>query len=272
MATEGVPEAHSAQGQETRMYLPHIPGTAKQQDRGSAVNSIQCGEERAKPANITEGVHGYIKIRIPCECKILNGNQETIIHKQFPCDEQWTKNITIWHVIPGEWTQDKDDAMEIMKNSSMNYQDKLKKLMSENWNVKRKFPLNPKEEAAATEEEEDEFSYTRIKSKIQHYHMEWTTCIPRVLPYQVTPNFVKVYTKSTTISAVKTVKCAKKKWVEEERKHWFQKRDKIGEMKKLISSELMAKVSSLEYEVVEKNIAELARDEGHSHYLSCPRN
>uniref|UniRef100_A0A8D9AMN7 Envelope protein n=1 Tax=Cacopsylla melanoneura TaxID=428564 RepID=A0A8D9AMN7_9HEMI len=142
---------------------------------------VQCGEERARPASIAEEVHGYIKIRIPCECKIQNEDQEVIIQKQFPCDERWTKNVTIWHVIPEEWIKDEKEAMEIMKNSSMNYQDKLKNLLSENWNVRRKFPQHTEEAEEEKEEENDEISYTKIKTKLQEYHMEWTTFITLIL-------------------------------------------------------------------------------------------
>uniref|UniRef100_A0A8D8PLV0 Reverse transcriptase domain-containing protein n=1 Tax=Cacopsylla melanoneura TaxID=428564 RepID=A0A8D8PLV0_9HEMI len=88
---------------------------------------------------------------------------------------------------------------------------------------------------------------------------------------KVTPNFVKVYTNSTSKSAVKAIDCAKKKWVEEERKHWFKKRDSIGETKRFISSELMAKLSPLQYKLAEDDILDLVREEGHHHYLKLSK-
>lgn len=142
---------------------------------------IQCGEERPMPVKIAEEVHGYIKIKIPCKCSIQNEDQEVIIQKQFPCDERWTKNVTIWHVIPQEWINNETEAIEIMKNSSMNYQDKLKNLMSENWNVRMKFPHLKEEAEEGKEEDNDEISYTKIKNRIKDYHMEWTTFITLIL-------------------------------------------------------------------------------------------
>uniref|UniRef100_A0A8D9DWV2 Reverse transcriptase domain-containing protein n=1 Tax=Cacopsylla melanoneura TaxID=428564 RepID=A0A8D9DWV2_9HEMI len=88
---------------------------------------------------------------------------------------------------------------------------------------------------------------------------------------KVFPKFIKIYTKSKSISAVKAIEAAKKKWMEEERKTWFVRREAIGEMKLLISTELMSKLNSIGYMYEEEKIVDLVREEAHRHYLRLTR-
>lgn len=154
----------------TEMIITHLSEESYAIAHPVTKLEVMCKE--LIPLNIPNNIHGYVQIKLPCKCKLLRG-EETLIANQFPCDENWEKNITMSHIIPEEWA-DHVDPESVLNNSMLTYDEKLRKLMKEDWNITFKFNKKKEEDEEIYEEP---MTYHKIRNKIEDIHVEWTTIL-----------------------------------------------------------------------------------------------
>lgn len=161
---------------DTAMRITHI-GAEQYILTHPEVLFIKCGMDQPKLLWGLEGSHGYVKIKVPCNCMVLDKTKDIVIPKQFPCDDKWAQNVTVHHILPYEWIKNTKEAEEIIKNNTTKYQDKLNKLLSENWNITSKYKIQREDLKYEDDEDGVDDTYMKIKKKMQNYHLEWTTVI-----------------------------------------------------------------------------------------------
>ncbi|KAL1454492.1 hypothetical protein WDU94_010735 [Cyamophila willieti] len=160
---------------ETETQLTHL-----EEDTFAITNpprTIQVVEEKARETRaitLPEVVHGYLTIKVPCDqAAIITPDQ--VITSIFPCDATWTKKLTIQAIIPEVWTNNTDEVTEVIQNNELQFNDKMKILLAEGWEVKQKF--NNVEEAEQEDPDTVMSKYAEWKTEATGYVVEWTTIL-----------------------------------------------------------------------------------------------
>lgn len=133
---------------------------------------VHCGQNKQVEFFKLPAVsHGYLEIHVPCDCVAIF-TENLVIEALLPCDNNWSKNIITYHVIPDTWTNlTEPDVLAILSNETLSHQGKLDTLLETNWELRSKTIITK------PEEETPETVYNQVKRNVSKFHMEWTTVI-----------------------------------------------------------------------------------------------
>ncbi|KAL1463806.1 hypothetical protein WDU94_015517 [Cyamophila willieti] len=137
----------------------------------------------------------------PCDqAAIITPDQ--VITSIFPCDATWTKKLTIQAIIPEVWTNNTEEVTEVIQNNELQFNDKMKILLTEGWEVNQKF--NNVEEAEQEDPDTVTSKYAAWKTEATGYVVEWTTILTVLI-------LVILFRESINIGLIRIVERKKRK-------------------------------------------------------------